>query len=103
MQEEILTETLRIETNFPDFMSFYNESEETIYRKILEIFEDLKTSNKDQKQLIIIANIDGFVFDTIFYILKDNHQLITDVIRPYFERMEDYETCEKIVKICKQP
>jgi hypothetical protein len=87
---------LRIETEYPDFLTFCNDAQEIIYRKMIDVFESLQN---DDISLSVIANIEGFKFDTVLNINKARSTQLMDVILPFFEEMEDYKTCDRILKL----
>jgi hypothetical protein len=91
-------ERLLIEKNYDDFPSFYKESKDIIYRKIIDTFESAKASGKETQILIVTARIENQPFDTDFPIIKSDPGLLMRII-PYFESIEDYETCGKIMKL----
>lgn len=91
------TVPLIIEENYPTFQDFYQKEKPTIYKKIAEIFEDSVRQDIEMK-LIVLAKINGTIFDTTFLISKNNASLITDKVIPYLEEIEEYEICEKLLK-----
>jgi hypothetical protein len=91
--------TLEIEKNYSDFRTFYKETKEIVYRKLVDAYEDVTKS--DDITLTIIGHIDGQPFETDFNNFKSNLELLKTVINPFFEEIEDYEICSRIVKICQ--
>ena len=91
--------TLEIEKNYSDFKSFYKETKEIVYRKLVDAYEDVVKS--DDIILTVIGHIDGRPFETDFDNFKSNIELLKTVINPFFEEIEDYEVCSRIVKICQ--
>ncbi len=90
---------LVIDEEYPDFKTFYKNSKDVIYRKITDIFLNLETP-KDEILLTVFACIDGFNFDSDFLISKSKEDWLKTGINKYFEEIEDYETCDKIMKSC---
>ena len=88
-----------IEKTYPDFTTFYSDTKDVIFRKILSVFEDLVTSENDKTRLIIIANVEKFEFDSNFFFEKSDPEILCRLINPYFETNEDYETCAKVIDV----
>lgn len=88
-----------IDEDYPNFKNFYKNSKEIIYRKIVDVFINMK-SPEDEILLTVYARIDGCEFDTDFIISKSKSDWMKKVINPFFEEIEDYETCGKIFKFC---
>jgi hypothetical protein len=90
---------LVIKKSFRDFPTFYCDSKKVIYCGIIDLFEKIKeTGNKDMK-LIIITTINNRTFDTDFGFDNKILNMLTDHIIPFFEEIEDYETCMRIMSI----
>ena len=98
----MITEILFIEEKYDDFHTFYNSSKEMIYHKFIEAFEN--KTNRDGKTLldIIVNNVDGRPFQSKFLIERSKPNILIETIKPFFESIEDYETCEKIVHLHHQ-
>jgi hypothetical protein len=90
---------LVIENNYSNFQEFYTNEKHQIYSKIIDIYEEILKGNIDSQKLIVVGKIEGCTFDTDFEINKDNQRLLIDVIIPYFEKIEEYETCKKILEL----
>ena len=87
----------RIKTVYPDFATYYANCKEPIYRKMLEVFQTLLTSESTRTRLVTIGNINNVEFDASYFFEKSNPGLLIDVINPFFESIEDYETCENVM------
>ena len=98
-KSSIPIEVTKFEKNYSNFHEFYNECEEKIYRKMIDVYEKLKSEDIKQKNLIFTASVDGFIFDTAFLLDSTNPSLLKEVIIPFFEDREDYETCSKILSL----
>jgi len=91
--------TLTIEGNYKDFKDFYDNNKEVIYRGIVETFEGMKTDRRKKLTLLVLGKICDFEWDTEFHFSKtDTKTLLRDVM-PFFEQIEDYETCFEIKKL----
>lgn len=88
-----------VPTIYPDFESFMNTNREKIYRGIIEIFNELKTTKRKSLSMSLFANINGFNWDTEFSFTKDEAIVLTRDLIPYFQEIEDYETCSEIITL----
>ncbi len=92
---------LNLDGIYKDFNDFYGKNKEIIYRSIIDLFVELKTTSKESLTLMVTAKIRGLEWDTDFtFSKKDAKSLIRDVM-PFFEQNEDYETCSEIIKLHK--
>lgn len=91
--------TLLIDIDYPDFRSFYKNSKDIIYRKITDLFLELKSPD-DEILLTVSARVDGCDFNSDFLISKTKEEWLKSGVKKYFEEIEDYETCNKIMKVC---
>jgi len=89
---------LSINEQYPDFKSFYSQNKDVIYKKILNVFEELVSSEYDRTRLIIVATVNNMDFDTNFFFEKSDPDILKEVINPYFEKKEDYEICSKVME-----
>jgi hypothetical protein len=87
---------LEIKNNYNDFSEFYDSNKEIIYKSILKVFEGLKTSRKKTLKLLVVSQISGLDWDTEFNFSKNETKMLVKDVMPYFEQIEDYETCLKI-------
>jgi len=87
---------------YRDFQDFYDINKETIYKSIVEIFENFKETKKaEELSLRVAARIKGLEWDTKFDFKRTESIVLTRDIIPYFEQIEDYETCCQIYKLHK--
>lgn len=94
---------LRIEENHVDFKNFYDTNKPIIFNKIIECFNILiKNPNRENIKLLIVGKISGFDWDTEFIFHKNDQQTLIKDILPFFEQIEDYETCSEIIKLHKE-
>lgn len=84
---------------YSDFDSFMDDNREKIYRGIIEIFNELKFSKKKSLSMELFVNISGFNWDSKFSFTEDDAIVLTRDLIPYFQDIEDYETCTEIMKI----
>ena len=88
-----------IEKKYVDFNTCFMESKDKIYRKMLDTYEEIKDTENHDSNLCVIATIDDCPFSTNFPINKHSSQQIIGVIIPYMEEIEDYETCDRALKL----
>lgn len=92
---------LSFDGRYNDFTDFYDENKTEIYKSIIELFAEFKVSRKKSLNLQISAKIRGLDWDTEFTFKKDETIILTRDVMPYFENMEDYETCSEIILLKK--
>jgi hypothetical protein len=92
---------LSFEGKYNDFTDFYNENKTEIYKSIIELFSEFKQNKKKSLNLQISAKIKGLDWDTEFNFKRDETIILTRDVMPYFENIEDYETCSKIFSLNK--
>ena len=85
---------------YRDFKDFYDINQESIYKSIIEIFEDFsKSKTVNCLSLRIAARIKGLEWDTKFDFNRAEAIVLKRDIIPFFEKIEDYETCSHINKL----
>jgi hypothetical protein len=96
-----LFKELSFEGRYNDFTDFYDENKIDIYKSIIELFSEFKKNKKKSLNLQISAKIKGLDWDTEFTFKRDETIILTRDVMPYFENIEDYETCSEIVSLNK--
>jgi len=88
---------------YKEFTDFYDENKESIYRSIIELFKRFDNSNNEKKTLTlsIFAKISNLDWDTEFNFTKSESIILKRDMMPYFEKIEDYETCGEICELYK--
>jgi hypothetical protein len=87
---------------YKDFHEFLNINRETVYKGILDVYTNLKTKEVNETlRLRIAAKIKGFDWDTNFEFKRGDYIVLKRDLMPFFESIEDYETCEQICKLHK--
>lgn len=84
--------SLILEKKYPDFVSFYKDTEEVIYRKIIDAFES------NDKSLKVVATVEGIEFTTDFEVNDKKMVLWKNTLFSFFEKNEDYEMCNRLTK-----
>lgn len=90
---------LNFEGKYTGFTDFYDLNKTEIYRSIIEIFEEFRGSEVGSLSLHIQARIKGLEWDTEFTFKRDENIILMRDVMPYFEKIEDYETCSVIKNI----
>lgn len=92
---------LFIEGRYKDFNDFYDENKLVIYKSIIDIFLEFKKTRKKTLTLNISAKIKGLDWDTEFTFNRDETIVLKRDVLPYFEDIEDYESCSEILNLYK--
>lgn len=95
-------ETLNITKNYPTFKEFYDDSKPLIYKTLIEGYRKVSIDPNVKIKIRVNAIVEGLDFGADFIIEKQNNEIIerlNNLYLPYFEGIEDYETCEDIKKI----
>lgn len=92
---------LFIEGRYKDFNDFYDENKLVIYKSIIDIFLEFKRTRKKTLTLNISAKIKGLDWDTEFTFNRDETIVLKRDVLPYFEDIEDYESCSEILNLYK--
>ena len=100
--DAIATKKLSIKGRYDGFSDFYDVNKTVIYKNILKLFTNFKKEDKDELILIISAKIKGLDWETeLKFGRKESIILVRDIM-PYFEGIEDYETCGQICDLYKK-
>ena len=94
--KETSVKKLSIKGKYSGFTDFYDTNKVTIYKNIINLFGNLKNKEKNKLILVLSAKIMDLDWETE---LKFSRQEITVLFKdliPYFESIEDYETCGEI-------
>jgi hypothetical protein len=92
---------LNIKGKYNEFSDFYDVNKVVIYKNILKLFTQFKNKEKDTLVLTISAKIKGLDWETDLKFTRDEINVLKRDIMPYFEQIEDYETCGEICKLHK--
>lgn len=102
IKRNVAFKELFIKEKYEDFTDFYDENKEVIYKSIIELFSEFKTTRKKTLTLFISAYIKGLEWDTEFNFSRDETIVLKRDVMPYFEEIEDYEMCGKIINLHKE-
>lgn len=93
---------LEITGKYKDFGDFYDENKRLIYESIFDVFKEFKTTRKKTLTLFVSAKIQGLEWDTEFNFHKQEAVVLKRDLMPFFEEIEDYETCGEINNLYKE-
>lgn len=95
--------TLEIIGEFTNSSSFYTENRRFIFDSVIELYNELLITGKEQLKLDILVNLDGetgkISWSTAFLYDKKNINVLINDILPFYESIEEYEKCETILKL----
>lgn len=94
--------SLKLKGKYENFPHFYNENKEVIYKTIIDVFEGFKIRKSNNLLLVIRAKIEEISWKTEFNFNRKESIILTRDIMPYFEDIEDYETCDRIKNLEKE-
>jgi hypothetical protein len=101
MTNNVTMVKLDIEGEYNNFTDFYGVNKVIIYNNIINLFEDFKDKKKKKLVLELSANIENIQWKTeLEFTRKEIYVLKRDIL-PFFEEIEDYETCEKVFNLCE--
>jgi len=89
--------TLVFEKDFESFVDFYQTSNYEIFKETIELLKIIKEKHK--ASLIITAKINGLVFSSELVYDLSTYEELRNILINYFEKIEDYESCETIKKL----
>lgn len=93
---------LKLKGKYDNFPHFYNHNKEIIYKTIIDVFDAFKKRKSNNLLLVIHAKIDEISWKTEFNFNRKESIILTRDIMPYFEDIEDYETCNRIKNLEKE-
>jgi len=113
MNEYNLVIEPKSEEYYYDFREYLEGSKENIYRKLLTVIEEFMLSGQEEMKLIVVLkveklalkveklalNVEKHDYESGIVITKENAIFFMEEFSEYFEEIEDYETCGKILKL----
>ena len=87
---------LNISGSYENFKDFFYDNETIIYLSIIDIFINFKESKKKKLTLSVSTKINDMDWTTEFHFYRNESIVLKRDILPYFEKIENYETCQKI-------
>jgi hypothetical protein len=94
--------SLELKGKYNDFTDFYDENKRIIYESIFDVFKEFRNTKKKKLTLFVSAKIRGLEWDTEFNFHKEESVVLKRDLMPYFEEIEDYETCNEINNLYKE-
>jgi hypothetical protein len=94
--------SLELKGKYNDFIDFYDENKRIIYESIFDVFKEFRNTKKKKLTLFVSAKIRGLEWDTEFNFHKEESVVLKRDLMPYFEGIEDYETCNEINNLYKE-
>jgi hypothetical protein len=94
-------EILNFSGNYSGFVDFYDKNKREVYNSILKVFDEFTHKKSNTSSLYMSAMICNFEWDTEIKFRRDDTIILTRDILPFFEKLEDYETCSRIKKLHK--
>lgn len=102
MEYKISGHTLEIQTAYEDFGSFMDETRDPVYRTIFSAFKELMEKKTPTVTVTVRAHVDNMDVESVLEFSKENSNMLTEIILPYFESVEEYEMCSEVLKIHKK-
>lgn len=101
MPRNKLFKSLIFKKKFKSYNHFHTENREKIYKSIVDLFQEFQFVKNKTLTVSISANIENIEWSTELTFNRDEFHILKKDVMPYFEDIEDYETCSKIVSITK--
>jgi len=96
-----LQKLIIIDKNYSDFQTFYKNEKRTVYLGYIDAFEMLNNLKCELIPITVRYLIEEQEFTTHLKAERSNQNRLIENILPFFEQLEEYETCSKIVKLHK--
>jgi hypothetical protein len=100
-KSDILQKLIIVDKNYSDFQSFYKDEKRTVYLGYIDAFEMLINLKCPIIPIKVHYLIEGQEYFTHLKAEKNNSIRLIENILPFFEQLEEYETCSKIIKLHK--
>lgn len=86
---------------FKSYGQFHSENKEKIYKTIIDLFKEFNVVKNKTLSMTISANIENIEWNTELIFNRDESYILKKDVMPYFEEIEDYETCSEIINLSK--
>jgi hypothetical protein len=101
MTKDTTTLKLTIHGKYDNYTDFYAMNKNIIYNNIIDLFECFKEDEKKRLVLKLSANIENIKWKTDLEFTREEIHILKRDVLPYFEELEEYETCERVINLCK--
>ena len=86
---------------FKSYGQFHSENKEKIYKTIIDLFKEFSVVRNKTLSMTISANIENIEWNTELCFSRNESYILKKDVMPYFEEIEDYETCSEIINLSK--
>lgn len=93
--------TLVFEKDYDDFHNFYESNKKEIYDSIFETMNGFVDKKNKKLVLQVSAKIQSEDWGTEFVFKPDDFIILKRDLIPFYEKIEDYEMCDKINNLHK--
>lgn len=101
MSKTKIFKELTFNKRFKTYHEFHNENREKIYKSIVELFSEFQNIRNKTLSITISANIENLNWNTELNFNRNEIYVLKKELMGYFENIEDYETCSKIIFLSK--
>ena len=95
--------TLEIIGEYSNSTSFYEENKELVFDSVVELYQELLSSNKEELMLEVLVSLEEesrkLSWTTEFIYDKKSVNVLTDDIIPFYESVEKYEKCVEVLNL----
>ena len=91
--------TLKIEGDYNDFQTFYDRNKKLIYDSIFDTLSGFVVLDTKRLSLFVSSKIKDECWETEFNFKRNDYPILKRDLMPFYEQVEDYEMCEKIIKL----
>ena len=85
-----------------DFLTFYEINKKVIYDSIFITLSGFVVQNNKELTLFVSSKIKNESWETEFNFKRKDFPILKRDLMPYYEQIEDYEMCDKIIKLHEQ-
>lgn len=96
MQADEPYKEIVITGDYKNFNDFYEDNKLNVYKSIVETFNGFRDIKNEQLILRVVSKLKKFEWETEFIFDRNNYEILKRDILPFFEKIEDYETCQEI-------
>ncbi len=86
---------------FKSYHQFHTENKEKIYKSIIDLFKEFQIVKNKNLSVLISATIENIEWTTELNFNRNEYHVLKKDLMPFFEDIEDYETCSQIITISK--